>query len=126
MRRDRKLALITWFGGLALIVQAMLPLLLAIEFRAAAIEAPYLTATDDAICGPGHDGSPHSDHPDHKHATCAICIALAAAQAFTTPPQIAAPLPRIVATVDGDLLPAAALAALDTRPYQARAPPLNS
>lgn len=123
MRRDRKLAIITWFGGLALIVQAVLPLLLAIEFRIATIEAPYLTATDDAICGPGHDGSPRSDHPEHKHATCAICIALAAAQAFTAPAQVAAPLPRIVATVPADVTPTAALAATGSRPYQARAPP---
>jgi len=126
MRRERRLAIITWLGGLALIVQAMLPLLLAIEFRIAALEAPYLTATDNALCSSGHDGPRQSDNRDHQHTTCPICVALAAGQAFTTPAQIDLPRPLAVAAIDGDFLHAASPEAAITRPYQARAPPQNS
>ncbi len=123
-RRSRRLAVITWFGGLALIVQAMLPMFLALEFRLAAADAPYLMATDDAICGPGQGGVPGADRHHHHLAACPICLTLAAAQAFTTPAELGLPLPAGPAArpVDGRIA-TLARAAADPRPYQARAPP---
>jgi hypothetical protein len=126
MRRDTRLAIITWFGGLALILQAMLPLMLAVEFHVAAIEDPYLTATDDAICGAGSAGRPVSDHEDHhghRHNACRICATLAATQAITTPAQIDLPVPSGLVTIGLDVALAGRPAAFGSRPYQARAPP---
>lgn len=126
MDRGKRLAIITWLGGLALIVQAMLPFLVAIEIKVATLQSPYITATGDALCRADRDNSPtggDGDHGKHPHAICPLCAALATAQAFTTPSAIELPLPIAVATI-GRARPLAGTAATtDLHPYEARGPP---
>jgi hypothetical protein len=124
-----------WLAGVAALLQAMLPLLVAVEMG---LVDP---ATGAMPCAVGeahhvpaamahHHGEHHQDGtgqkapaPSHHGPCCAICVALHAAHAFTAPGEIALPLPRagdrIAVATGSRILAAGALPAS----YNPRAPP---
>jgi hypothetical protein len=88
----------TWLAFLALAVQVLLPFFLASEIALAS--APAYAEGTTVICtasGSTTAPAPHSaNHASHRALSdgCPICIALAAAHAFTAAPPVALPLPQ--------------------------------
>jgi hypothetical protein len=127
--RPKRIALAAWLGLLALAVQSLIPVLLAAEIEIAATQSGKSVFT---LCAFGHihvaqgsDGKAPDSTGDEDHGTvCPICIALQAAPPFTTPPQIALPLPAAqpLEIVVAHTRPAAKH--VTTAAYRSRAPPL--
>jgi hypothetical protein len=115
IRRSRWFVMRAAIATFAIVVQALIPVVVAAEIAAAAGAPPICSVP----AGGDHRGDHHS-----PSGTCSICTALAAASAVTAPAPPAVPLPRLTATS----LPAAvtidaAEIALPTF-YRSRAPPL--
>jgi hypothetical protein len=130
MRAARKRSFVvgTWLAGLALLVQSLLPLLLAVEISLAVSGALPVGA---AAVSPEHmdchdeDGSPPPAPPHHRHHACPLCLAVAtAAQAAAAPlaPPLAFPSGRAIALPPGQ--DSTVFGAAYALPYQARAPPI--
>lgn len=99
----------------AIVVQSLLPFVLAGAIGAAAAAAPICHAGSDA----GHRGGQPNPSP-----ACPICTALAATVAVTTPTPPTLPLPQTSSSPAGP--PVAHVSAETSRPasYRSRAPPL--
>jgi hypothetical protein len=88
----------TWLAFLALAVQVLLPFLVAYEIALASTPA-YAEGTT-VICSASSSTTIPAAHPvDHTAhhglaAGCPLCIAAAAAHAFTAAPPVALPLPQ--------------------------------
>ena len=113
----------TWLAFLALAVQILLPFLVAYEIALASTPARAEGTTVICEAAPTSHQSDHAAHhcaPDHP---CPICLACAAAQAFTAAPPVALPLPRggpVILSADTPVTPTVQSFAA---PYQSRAPP---
>ena len=130
-RKRPRIAFAAWLGIVALAIQALIPALLAAEIDIAGTERGASVFTLCAF-GHAHFATPHDeqggkDTPQSDEglsAPCPICIALIASPAFTTPPQIALPLP-VAGTIDA---PAASDGQTSLRfvaaAYRSRAPPV--
>jgi len=112
------------FGGIALAVQALLPLLLAVEIRlATTAEFPAAHAAAATSVIHPHQPSPFAPHHHGIAGSCPLCLALAANHGFTATTPAAPPLPNSAAL---DLIAVApperpVFRALSS--YFARAPP---
>ncbi len=131
-RRER-IAFAAWFGGAAMLVQIMLPLLLGAELSLSGAGALPLIAASSPIAGPiGGESVAHrhaGHHPGHgSHsgmAACPICLALATGQAFTAAAAVLpAPL-QIAATLVEPTAQPAAPHPFKPLSYSARAPPVT-
>jgi hypothetical protein len=116
----------TWFGGAAMLVQILLPLLLAAEIRLA--DAGAFPVGAEHVVEATPPGSLHHRHgaAHHHHdgaMACPICQIVAASQAFTSAPVPMLALPRDAVVVA--LLPSTprAFAARIAVSFRARAPP---
>ena len=111
-----------WFGGLAMMVQVFLPLLLAAEIRLA-------TEGELPICHVGAIAEQSQQQPTnhtHRHATthgCPICQAAAAAQAFTAAAAPSAPVPAFLFIIPATVFGTSRFESLFAASYSARAPP---
>ena len=93
-RRHERRCLAAWLGLICLAVQALLPLLLAVEIAA----QPFDPAAE-ALCLHSSAAPPQPDQTPHHHSGisgCPICLTLAASAAFTEPTPLALPLPDLV------------------------------
>ncbi|MGO8917459.1 MAG: DUF2946 domain-containing protein [Stellaceae bacterium] len=130
-RRQRS-AIAAWLGLVALAIQGVVPLLVAVEISLAA------GAGEDSvfeICEYGHlhAATPHEERApgqSHHHdgddgALCPICIALHASPVFTAPTTLALPLPvvREIASAVPEMRRSLRLVALVA--YRSRAPPIG-
>jgi Protein of unknown function (DUF2946) len=132
VRKGERTFAAAWLGLLALAVQALLPVLLAVEIGISRADGTRGLFSECAyghrhVAAPqGGSGKP-SDTPGHDDGDggpCPVCIALLAAPPFTAPTEIALPLP-VAGPVDAlayfDLrAPATSIAAA----YRSRAPPI--
>jgi len=126
-RRER-IALAAWFGGAAMLVQILLPLLLGAELSFAGAGALPLAAPS-ALAGESvahHHAAHHPGHGSHSGmVACPICLALAAGQAFTAS-VTALPAPmQAVATIAEAAAQPAAPHPFKPLSYSARAPPVT-
>jgi len=116
-----------WFGGLAMAVQALLPLLLAAEIRLAdAGEMPFCaTAGAAETAGPAtHRQLPSPIHRHGGMAACPICQTAACGQAIAdTAAAPALPAPLVYEAPAGFAQPPRLSQALYSSVYRARAPP---
>ncbi len=116
-----------WFGGLAMAVQALLPLLLAAEIRLAdAGELPICApAGVEQAAGPVTHQHHHSGSSHHGGmAACPICQAVATGQALAdTAASPALSAPQSYETADAFAPAAHNLQAFYYSSYRARAPP---
>ena len=127
MRRRLRRKSIAWLGLLALLIQALLPLVVGAEVAVIAKSGDHALIE---LCAFGHlhvdhdtDGRPGHHH--HSDDLCPICVALQASPAFTTPAPTVLPLPsatpiRVAATV----APVAPRLLAFTA-YRSRAPPIG-
>jgi hypothetical protein len=131
--RRKRSTVAAWLGLVALAIQAVLPLLVAVEISLAA------GAGENSVfelCEYGHvhaaapheaDGAPGKSH--HRDggdgAICPICIALHAGPVFTAPAILALPLPTVreIATALPEMRRSPRLVALVA--YRSRAPPIG-
>jgi hypothetical protein len=127
-----------WLACAAALVQALIPLLVAAELGLANPAAAGMPcATGEAHHVPVAAAHVHGDHqqdgtgqkapaPSHHGPCCAVCVALHAAHAFTTPGDIVLALPRagdgVVLAESGRTLAAGDFPAS----YKSRAPPLTA
>jgi hypothetical protein len=111
---------------LALAVQVAIPLLLAVELRAAVAQSAADAVIAHSLCL--HDGAPPPDgtpHGDCSLAFCPLCAALAAAATLGTPAQDQPSVPAAPRAVPFRFDPSRRLAAAAfPHPYQSRAPPV--
>ncbi len=121
-----------WLGLLALGIQTLLPLLVALEMQLATGDGPLAEAFEfcplghvHAAADRDHHHQPADSHPHHQGLTdgCAVCLALHGGQAFTAAPALVLPAPGL----GGEALSLAApvlgsLAAIPAS-YHPRAPP---
>ena len=120
-RQRRKRFIAAWLGLIGLAVQALLPMLLAVEIAA----QPFDPAAA-ALCL--HDSAdPAQPAPaSHDHGLtsgCPICLSLAASVAFTAPTPLAIPLPSFVKADDYARIEADTRGQSVLPSYQSRAPP---
>jgi hypothetical protein len=115
------------FGGLAMAVQALLPLLLAAEIRLAdAGEMPVCApaGAEEALGPITHRQHSSSTHHHGGMAACPICQTAACGHAFAdTAAAPALPAPLAYETAAGFAQPPLAPQALYSSSYRARAPP---
>lgn len=129
--RRKRSTVAAWLGLVALAIQAVLPLLVAVEISLAAS-----AGENDVyqLCGYGQvraaaphetDGAPGKSRHGDGGAICPICIALHAGPVFTAPAIAALPLPAVrdIATALPELRLSPRLAALVA--YRSRAPPIG-
>ena len=114
-----------WFGMIALVLQAELPLLVAIDVSFANRAAAY-TALD--ICGYRHRADPGhgASHPPLKgDGLCRICVALYTGPVFTAPATLPLPVPagRAIAASVPEMRSAPHRISLSA--YRSRAPPIG-
>ncbi|HZB91525.1 MAG TPA: DUF2946 family protein [Stellaceae bacterium] len=128
MRKARTVG--AWLSLLALYVQVMLPLLVAVEIWR--VDAAGLGAAGPAVCRAGtlsraadHGraaGAPRTGH-DHSQGCCPLCSAVGTP--FIAPAEIFVPASaawNAILPLAAGVLPVAYSAPLT---YEARAPPLN-
>lgn len=116
-----------WLAVLACGVQVLLPFLVAIEIRAASLEATHHHAPAAVAASHVHGDSQPFRHKS-RHGTglaggCPICLALSVAQAFTAPAPLALPLPQVPRLVRVAVAAAPPPAQDTPAHYEARAPP---
>ena len=119
--RDSRLAA-AWFGGVAMLVQVLLPLLVAAEIGMAARHELSVAQAPAAI----HDHHPASGaHPHPSSHGCPLCLAIASGQGFVAAAALPVPLPALLvfAVVAAPSTPR--LDSFLTLTYQARAPPTS-
>ena len=131
--RRKRSSVAAWLGVVALAIQAVLPLLVAVEISLAA------SAGENSVfelCEYGHihaaapheaDGAPGKSrhHDGDGGPLCPICIALHAGPVFTAPAILALPLPAVrdIATALPEMQRSPHLVALVA--YRSRAPPIG-
>jgi hypothetical protein len=114
----------TWLAFLALAVQVLLPFLVAYEIGLAS--TPAYAAGTTVICSASSPTAPRAVHHTAHHGLadgCPICIALAAAQAFTAAPPVALPLPQAQSVILHHAGVAPRPYASTATSYNPRAPP---
>jgi hypothetical protein len=117
-RQQRKKFLAAWLGLCGLAVQALLPLLLAVEIAA----QPFDPAAEALCLHSPADAPPAQPQQDH-FTGCAICLSLAASVAFTAPPPLELPLPDLVSADVYALDHGGTRTQFFHASYQSRAPP---
>ena len=132
MRRGRQLRrLAAWLGMVALLVQVLVPALLAAEINLAQEEHGQSVFT---LCAFGHvhlgvpgDNTAPADagHHDDAGALCPICLALLASPAFTAPPSVGLPLPVAVRLEVFVPVPSRPPTTAVATVYRSRAPPVG-
>ncbi|HUB96535.1 MAG TPA: hypothetical protein VL993_11485 [Stellaceae bacterium] len=127
MRRGRawlrRLGLRLAFAAVA--IQAVIPLLIAGDIRAASTAAAIDAIVTQSLCihdgTPAHGGAPHPD----CNLACPLCAALAVATTLGTPAQDGPSVPVMVRAAPFRFEPQSRVAGTSDRsPYQSRAPPL--
>jgi hypothetical protein len=131
-RRKQRRAVTAWLGLLALVLQVLVPLLVAGEIAAAA-KAGDSSVFELCLFGHLHEvTAPHgtgtsggADRHTNAADLCPICIALHASPVFTAPVATALPLP--MQQEIGVSLPAQRQPAKLATPaaYRSRAPPIG-
>lgn len=126
----RRLA--AWLGVLALLVQVLIPALLAAEIKVAqdgrgqsvftlcAFGHLHLATRGDGGTAPATPG-----HDDDAGALCPICLALLASPAFTAPPLVGLPLPAATSFATFAIAATRPLPTSATTAYRSRAPPVS-
>lgn len=100
----------------AIVVQTMLPFVLAADIAAAADATP--------ICHASTTGDEQKNHQPNPANACPICTALAATATATAPTPPAIPLPQIVVTRPAIASHETAADISLPRSYRSRAPPV--
>jgi DUF2946 family protein len=109
-----------WFGGVAMLVQALLPLLVAAEIGLAAHHELPVAQPQAAI----HDHRPLGGaHPHPAVHGCPFCLALASGQGFVLAAAPPAPLPAVFVLALAPVIAAPHLESFFSLTYRARAPP---
>lgn len=131
-RRRKRHAVAAWLGIVALVIQALIPALLAAEVQLAGGEGGQGPFT---LCAFGHlharsapdpggtSGSPQ--HDEDMGATCPVCIALLASPPFTAPGAVVLPLPAGYPVEALTATAGQARLTLATAAYRSRAPPIG-
>jgi len=119
-----------WLGVLALLVQVLIPALLAAELKLAQDEHGQSVFT---LCAFGHlhvathdssgTGPEVPGHDQDVGALCPICLALLASPAFTAPPLFSLPLPVVTPLETFTAVATQPRAAVAVTAYRSRAPP---
>ncbi len=127
MRRRRRRISVAWLGLIALLIQALLPLMLGAEVAAIAKSGDRELLE---FCAFGHlhvgsDGHGRSDGDHRPDTLCPVCVALQASPVFTAPAPAALPPPTAnpirVATSAAVVAPRL----LAFTGYRSRAPPVG-
>lgn len=123
-----------WLGLFALAIQAVLPLVVAVEISLAA-GAGRDSAFEICEYGHVHAAAPHDedDAPGKSHhhdrgdgdGLCPICIALHAAPVFTAPATLPLPLPAARQVVIAAVEPRSPAHPVTPSAYRSRAPPVG-
>lgn len=109
---------------LALFLQVLLPFFVAFE-----ITALSAAADDAVICSASgsHGAAQHENGSDQTdHGACSLCIALAAAHAFTGATPVALPLPQPRESVQFSVAVTQSATTVAVASYNPRAPPFIS
>lgn len=111
-----------WLAFLALAVQVLLPFVVAYDI---ALMSSPAYAGITAICSAGATHSvPAQGAPDQSHhATCPLCTAMAAGQAFTAATPVFVPVPQPGKGLKIEAAPLHRDAAVTAASYQPRGPP---
>lgn len=123
--RFNRFALCTGVAILAILVQALIPLLLAAEIDAADAGSPPICSVADHIADGPNSGPSGDRHKSGGIGVCPICVTLHASIAVITPMAAVLPLPSQAGSIGVAPRPQRVPVALAAASYRSRAPPVG-